>query len=135
MAALEADADFQILLLRFFGGSENFADAGSINGNGLFHEHVLALSDSFFEMNRTKTRWRGDDNNVGRSDRLFVTVETNELAVLRYVDLFFMLVLKIVEAVTQFVRERIAHGHKLGRPTGAKSLVGSAGTTSATTNQ
>src|SRR5437773_7204608 len=61
MMALEADADFQILLLRCFSRGEDASHAGRVGGHGLFHEDVLALFDRFLEMNRTKTG-RGRQN-------------------------------------------------------------------------
>ena len=66
MAALQADADFEVLLLRFFGGGKNAADAGRIGGDRLFHEHMLAGVHGIFEVQRAIAGRAGDDDDIAR---------------------------------------------------------------------
>ena len=125
--ALEADADFQILLFRFLGGGEDSADAGSIDGDRLFHENVFALLDGFFEVHRAEAGRRGEDDDVGQRDRLFVGVEADELVFFRHVDavglialghFFLSVLIRAVEAIAKDV----GHGDEFDRPFGAQGL-------------
>ncbi len=108
--ALQADADFQILLLGFFDVRQHFADAGGIGGDGLFHEDVLAGFDGGFKMNRTETRRRGQNHQIYVAvDQLLIGVEPDEFVVIIDGHPVFVPAFDGVQAVVQLVFKGIGH--------------------------
>ena len=88
VAALQADADHEVLLLGLFVGGQDAADAGRVDGDRLLHEDVLAGFDGGFEVDRAEAGRRGEDHQVGAAvDRLLVGVEADELPLGGHVDL------------------------------------------------
>jgi hypothetical protein len=80
MMALEADADLQVLLHGLLGGGDDLSDAGSVDGDRLLHEDVLALADGFLEVDRAEAGRGGEDDDIGEGDGLLVGVEADEFA-------------------------------------------------------
>ena len=87
VAAHQADADLEVLLLGLFAQGEHLARAsGPSTRDRLFHEDVEALLDGVGEVHPAEGRRRGEDHHVARLQavhRLLVAVEADELAVLR----------------------------------------------------
>ncbi len=136
MPALQADADLQILFLRFFGGGQNLADAAGVGGDRLFHEHVLAGLHRGLEMDRAEARRRGEQHHVdARIDRFLISVEADELLVFRHVDPIFERSLQASVTSVQTISERVGHGDQLHGSFGAQGLTAGAGAASAAADQ
>ena len=91
VAAAEPAGDFEALLRGFLAGLEHAADARSVDGERLLHEHVAAFGHGIFHVDRPKGGRRGQEHDAAgadRIDRLLVAIEAGELAVRRDIDLF-----------------------------------------------
>ena len=118
VATHQAARDFQVLLLGFFPGLEHAADARRVDREGLFHEHVAALRDRVFQMDRPESRRRGQNDEAPRGDQvngLLVSVKAEELPIRGHVDVLAELVREILQAGRHAVAEHVGHGHQLLR--------------------
>ena len=114
----QADGHLEVFLLRFLSELEHPARGRAIHGDGLFHKHVQALPDGVSEVDPTKRRRRRENDNVARLQavhRLLVGVETDELAILRDIDLIFAVPLHLVVTSLEPVIEHIGHGDQFDR--------------------
>jgi hypothetical protein len=59
IASLEADNDLELLLISHFGHFEHLAHAGTVHGDGFFHEHIFTSIDSGFKVIGAETGRRG----------------------------------------------------------------------------
>ena len=76
---LQSDSHRKILLFCNFIGSQYSANTRPVNGNWLFHKYVLARLNGSFEMHRTETRRRGQNDQVRIAvQNLLVRIEANE---------------------------------------------------------
>src|SRR5881398_3389565 len=121
---LQADADFQVLLLRFFGGGKKAAHARSISCDGFFRENVFVLAHRLFELHWPESWRRGENDDVSKLNRFFVGIESDELPVRRHIDAVFVFGREIAQAAFQMVFENISHGDEFDWPLSAQSLVG-----------
>src|ERR1043166_4854846 len=103
MMALKPDADFQIFLLRFLRCGHEATEASGINANWLLRENIFSLTDRFLEHHRPKSRWCGENHNVSERYGFLVTVEPDELVLLRYIDLFLMLAFQSIERAREAI--------------------------------
>jgi hypothetical protein len=71
---------------------------------------VLALPDGFLEMDGAESRRCCKNDDVSQGNGLLVSIEPDELAVRRHVDLFAMLFLERLEGTFQAVPKSVAHG-------------------------
>jgi hypothetical protein len=143
MAALQADADFEVFLLRFFGGGKNAAYTGRVRGDRLLHEHVFARVHGVFEVERTVAGRAGDDDDIAAIDRFPIGIEAYELALFGDVDFngWFAFVagggcyiaLHALDPQLDAVLERICEGPKLSRAFGSERFDGGACTAVAAT--
>ena len=108
MVPLQADAHREVLLLRFFVGRQHSPDARAVDGDRLFHEHVLARFDRRFEMDRAEAGRRGQDHDVdvGVEDTA-KSVEPEKLAVGTDDDLLGPIPLQARQRAFHAVRENI----------------------------
>ena len=96
VAAHQADADLEVLLLRLLAQGEHLAGGRAVDGDRLLHEGIEALLDRVAEMHPAEGRRRGEDDDVARLEAvhgLLVAVEADELAVVGHVDLVAVLFL------------------------------------------
>ena len=112
---LEAYADLEIFLFRLLGGGEHLAHARGIGGHGLFHEDVFAGLDRGLKHHRAKAGRRGQDGDIGGRDRLFKTIEAEELALRRDIDAGGVPGFQIAERALQPVFVDVGHGHEFDR--------------------
>lgn len=131
MAALEADADFQVLFLGLFCCCENAADADGIERHGFFHEDVFPLFDGLFKHHGTEGAGGREDHDIARGDRLFVALEAEEDAFLGDVDACAVLNGEVLEGFLDFLFKEFSDGDEFDVGAGFERLVGSAGGTSA----
>src|SRR6266567_2200085 len=96
---------------------------------------MLALADGFLEMERAKARRRGEHHHVGRGDGVLIGVEADKHRILIHFDLFFLRLLKIVEAALQLVLENIGHSNQFDPTAGAEGLVRCLGTAPPAANE
>ncbi len=66
VAAHQADAHLQVLLVGFLGQGEHLARGRAVDSDRLFHEDVDALLDGVLEVYPAKGRRRGKDRDVAR---------------------------------------------------------------------
>ena len=78
VAITEAGHNRQILLLRFTARFEDGANAGRVDGYGLFAEDVFAGGDGGLEMCRPKVRRRAEQHHVANGDDVLIRVEAGE---------------------------------------------------------
>jgi len=71
MAALQADCDFQILLLGDLGGGEHTTDAGAVHGERFFRENMFARVDRCFQMDGPDAGRRGEDDDIRQFNGLW----------------------------------------------------------------
>ena len=82
VAALRADADAEVLLLRLLVRREAGAHAGDVDGDRLLGEDVLAGVDGGREVERAEAGRRGEHHQVDvRREHLLVRVEAGEALV------------------------------------------------------
>ena len=85
VTAHQADTHLEVLLDRLLAQVQHPAAAGTVDGDGLLHEDVLALLDRLGKVDRPKARGRRQDHHVGHADGFFVGIETDELILLFHV--------------------------------------------------
>ncbi len=113
---LQADADFQVLLLRFFRGFQNAANAVGVGRDRLFHEHVLVGLDRGVEMDRAEAGRSCDDDHVDAGiDRFLISVEADESLVFRHVDAISVSFFQMIVTAFEPILERVGHGDQLHR--------------------
>lgn len=127
---LKADGDLEILLLRFLGGGEDFANARAVHRDGLFHEDVFSLPHCLLEHHRAEARRGREDDHVRLRDGLLVGVEAEELVFRLHRELVLVLVERSKAAV-HAVLMHVGDGHKFHIRPGLHGLVRRAGATSA----
>ena len=99
---------------------------------------MLALTNGFFEVNRAEAGRRGNDHHVGELDRFLVSVQADELGVLRHrqtLRTILELALNLFQAALEAVLERIRDRHELHIAIRAQRLCGSATTTATGADQ
>ncbi len=87
-------------------------------------------------MNWAEARRRGQDDQVDvRIDGLLVSVEADELAIVRHVDAISLFVLQRRQAAFEPVAKGVGHGHQLDVAGGGQGLIGGAGSAAAAADQ
>ena len=87
VVSLETDTNLQVLVPGNLGGGENGADAGSIDGDRLLHEHVLAEVDRVLEVHGAEAwRCRQDDKIHITVHGLGVGVKSDKAVLFGHVD-------------------------------------------------
>ena len=81
--------NLEVLFIGNLGGGDRHAVTASVDGARFFHENVLAGVDGVREVNRAETRSRRDDNGIALVNRLLISVETEENAVLQIIAIVF----------------------------------------------
>jgi hypothetical protein len=104
-------------------------------GDGLFHEDVFALANGFLKMNRTETRRRRQDHDVGEGDGVLVGVEADEFVFFGHVDFVGVLFFEVLKAAVEAVAEGVTHGDDFGFAVGGKGLIGGAGAAAAAADE
>ena len=118
VAAHQADADLEALLLRLLAQGHHPAGRRPIDGDRLLHEGIDSLLDGVGEVHPAEGRRGGQDHHVARLEAvhgLLVAVEADELAILGHVDLVAVGLLQLVVAVVEPILEHVGHGHELDR--------------------
>ncbi len=134
VAALEPDADFQILFLCFFCGSEDASDADGVEGHRFLHEDVFSLFHCFLEHHGPEGARCGEDDNIAGGDGLFVAFEAEEDAFFGDIDAGAVLNGKALEGFLNFLLEEFCHGDELDVGACFEGLVSGAGGATATTD-
>ncbi len=148
VVALEADADFEILLFGHLGGRQHAANSRSIDSDGLFHEGVFSLFDGIRKVDGPEMGRGREDRHVDAGvDGLLVGVEADEAALRRHVDLpgktlvRFPVVAGVLplaergQAGFELVGEQVGHRPELHRPRGCQGLRGRAGAAAPASDQ
>src|SRR6185436_15621168 len=135
MMPLQTDANFEILLLRFLRRREEAAHACAVNGHRLLGEDVLALANSFFELHWAESGRRREDHHIALRDDFLVSIETHELAVVRYFNFGRMFPAQFLQAALHPIFVDITDGDELDTFTRADRLIGGAGAAAAATDE
>ena len=139
VAAHQADADLEVLLLRLFAQGQHPAGRRAVDRDRLLHEGVDALLDRVAEVDPAEGRRRGEDDDVARLEavhRLLVAVEADELVVAADFDLVAVFLLELFIASVEPVLEDVGHGDELdGACLVESALLGRAGAAAAAADQ
>ncbi len=121
---LQADNNFEILLVGQLVGLQQRAEAGGVDATRLLHEDVLAGLDGRGVMDGAETGRRGDQHHVGtRRNRLLVGVETDEHAILGQIDLVAILLLQLGGATLGPIGKGVGHGDQLDVVHGIEAIL------------
>jgi hypothetical protein len=134
MMPLEADADFQVLLLGLLIGGEDRAHAGCIDGERFFHEDIFPLPHGLGEMVGMKSLRARDEDEIGERDDVLISVESDELVGHRDVDLVGMLRLEDLQALVHPITVDVGHGHEFLALADVEVLADRAGPAAAATD-
>ena len=107
----------------------------TIHRHGFFHEHIDTSLNGIGKMHPAKSWWSGENGHISRIeavDCLFITIEANELAVIRHLHLIFVASVQGIETPIQTVLVNICHGYQFGRAVGNRKGIGCRSSASAT---
>ncbi len=132
----EAGDQAQSPLGRLLAAGQDRADAGGVDGHGLFAEDVLAGLHSGLEVLRAEVRRRGEDHHVHVAlEHLLVGVEPGELPLLGHVDAVAEGPLQRAVAPGHALGEEVGHRHELGVRVGGHGVAGGPRPAPAAANQ
>lgn len=129
----------RVFLLRLFHAFHHRAQAGAIDGHGLFAEDMLAGVDGGLDVHRTEAGRGGENHHVHAAvDDLLVGVEADKFPLfgdINFVGLVFENGFEGIEAGIDFVAEDFAHGPEDDVAVAAEGLVGRAGAAAAAADE
>ena len=138
VAPAEAGDDAQLLRLGLFAGLEDGTHAGSIHGDRLLGEDVLAGRDGGLDVRGAEARRRRQQHQVHvlQGTHLLIGIQADEAALIRNVHLlwrlpFLELLREVGLGVIEVVLEGIGHGDELDFLAGEEALLGGASASSA----
>ncbi len=114
----ESHPDFQPLGLGGLAELEHLLGSRPVGGQGLFHENVQPLLDGVGEVHPAEGQRSGEDRDVARLKAvhsLFVSVETEELAIVGHIDSIAEVPLQSAVRVGEAILKDIGQGHQLHR--------------------
>jgi len=128
MAAHDAAANLEVLLLGPLARPDHPLQAARIGGERLLHEHVDASLDGVVEVDLAECRVRREQRHVAGAgaeaiDGLPVGVEAQELPLGRDIDLVGMPLAERLVRSAELVLEQVGHGIQLGLPAGDRQGV------------
>ena len=112
VAAHEANADLEILLLGQVVEGEHAPGGGAVRAERLLHENIQPLVDGFFVMHPAEGAGRGEDDDVAPIQvvhRLGVAVKTDVAAIGRHVHAVLVAVFQRFVAVVHLCGGDIGH--------------------------
>ena len=133
MTLITAD-HLEVLFIGNLGGFDRHAVTASVDGARFFHENVLTGVHGVSEVNRTETRSRRDDNGIALVNRLLVSVETEENAVLQIIAIVFHFGIR-VRGRFRGRLESVGNRDNFNVVADVKTLLESATTTTAATDE
>ena len=137
VSTLQTDLHQQILRAGLFAILQHLANPRRVDRNGLLHEHVLTGLNGGFEMQRTKTGWRCQDDQIGiRVHDRFIGVQTNVGCVFVDSHFFAMFGLRLLQRRRHAIGKHVPHGNQFHIAAGrVHRLNRSPRTASSTTDQ
>ncbi len=96
---------------------------------------MFALAHRFFEVAGAESGRGGQNDNVGQRDGMLISVESDELVLLRHIHAFGLAGLERVVTFVQLILGDIAHGDQFEWAGGAEGLAGGACAPSAAADQ
>ena len=109
-------ANLEVLGLGLFGKLKHPPAGWAVNCDRLFHKDVKAFLYRVGEMYPAKSRRRCEDCDIARAQaihRVLVSIEANELAVLRHIHLIGKIFLQVIITAFKAILEYVGHSNEL----------------------